>query len=237
MPLRAVIFVKTLLVRQPIAQSLGALDFQVVESASLPAVVSVLDQAAPVLVVMDADGMAREWRLVASALGAKRGAIGLVLVASRFGFDDAHDAMALKVAGVIMKPFRREEHAPKLLDIALRMMNLKARRSSPRFTLPPSEGAAVSLSRPEGDEAVPLKNIAEGGALIEKALAPGDFVPLATVSWGDARMETSLDVIHAAGGAAGVHFSRVFAGAPKFMKAIEERLSRAVGHQGKKRKW
>jgi DNA-binding NarL/FixJ family response regulator len=229
MPLRVVIFGKTLLVRQPIAQSLGALDFQVFESASLPDVVAGLDMTAPVLIVMDADGMAREWRLIASTLGAKRGASALVLVTSRFGFDDAHDAMALKVAGVIVKPFRREEHTPRLLDIALRQANRKARRGSPRFSLTPSDAASVDSQT--------VRNIAEGGALIETTLEPGRFVPLATMTWGDSRLETSLDVIHATGGAAGVHFSRVLAGASKFLRALEERRSRALGPQGKKRKW
>ena len=229
MPLRVVIFGKTLLVRQPIAQSLGALDFQVFESASLPEVVSGLEMTAPVLVVMDADGIAREWRLVASALGAKRGAIALVLVASRFGFDDAHDALALKVAGVIVKPFRREEHTPRLLDIALRQANLKARRESPRFSLTPADAVTV--------ESHPARNIAEGGALVQTSLEPGGFVPLATVAWGEARMETSLDVVHAGGGASGVRFSRVLSGAPKVMRMLEERRSRALGPQGKKRKW
>ena len=120
MSLRAAILGKILLVRQPIAQSLRAMDFEAFESSDFAEVISALDLTSPSLIVMDADGMSREWRMLAAGLGGKQGAAALVLVTSRFSFDDAHDAMALKVAGVIVKPFRSDQHAARLLDLALR---------------------------------------------------------------------------------------------------------------------
>ena len=242
--MRAVILGKILLVRQPIAQSLSALDFEVFESPSFAEVVSNLGLTAPSLIVMDADGMSQEWRTLAAGQGAKRRAAALVLVTSRFSFNDAHDAMALKVAGVIMKPFRSDPHTPRLLDLALRQMNIRARRSSPRFAVPANMDAVLRLSEPGGKDAFPLKNISEGGAAIDagsgSASSPietGTFIPSVDISWGEVRLEAAIDVVYKDEHTAGVRFSRLFDGAPKFLRALKERHARAMGPQGIKRKW
>lgn len=244
MSLRVVILGKILLVRQPIAQSLGALDFEVFESSDLAEVVSNLDLTAPSLIVMDADGMAREWRLLAGSLGAKQGAAALVLVTSRFSFDDAHDALALRVAGVVVKPFRREEHSARLLDLALRKMNVRPRRASPRFAVPAAMNAVLRLPESEGGAVFPLKNIGEGGAAIDvetaragPALDPGGFVPSADLSWGEVQLETAVDVVYREKNVAGIRFSRIFDGAPRLFRALKERQARALGPEEKKRKW
>ena len=244
MSLRVVVLGKILLVRQPIAQSLGALDFEVFESSDFEVVMAHLDSTAPSLVVMDADGMSREWRALAAGLGARQGAAACVLVTSRFSFDDAHDALALRVAGVIMKPFRREEHTPRLLDLALRKMNVRARRESPRFAVPAALSAVLRLPVSDGEDVFPLKNIAEGGATIDteagtagSSLAPGSFVPLATLSWGEVKLEAELSVVHREANAGGVRFSRFFDGAPKLLRALEERHVKALGPRGRRRKW
>lgn len=244
MSLRAVILGKILLVRQPIAQSLSALDFEAFESSDFAEVFSNLDFSSPSLIVMDADGMSREWRMLAAGLGAKQGAAALVLVTSRFSFDDAHDAMALRVAGVIVKPFRSEQHTARLMDLALRQMNIRARRSSPRFAIPATMDAEIRLSEPGGKDVFHLKNIAEGGATIDTGagsvgslIDPGTFIPLATLSWGEVQLEAAIDVIHKGKHTAGIRFSRIFDGAPKLLRALKERQSKAIGPQGIKRKW
>lgn len=243
MSLRVVILGKILIVRQPIAQSLGALDFETFESSSLAEVIARLDFISPSLIVMDTDGMSREWRMLAAALGPKKGAASLVLVTSRFSFDDAHDAMALKVAGVIVKPFRSDQHTARLLDLALRQMNVRARRSSPRFATPAATNAVLRLSESGGENIFPLKNIAEGGATINteagsvgSSLDPGSFVPLATLSWGEVQLEAAVDVMYRERNSAGIRFSRIFEGAPKLLRVLKERRARELG-QGKGRKW
>ena len=244
MSLRVVVLGKILLVRQPIAQSLGALDFEVFESSDPAEVVSNLDLTAPSLIVMDADGMAREWRLLAGSLGARQGAAGLVLVTSRFGFDDAHDAMALRVAGVIVKPFRREEHTERLLDLALRKMKVGARRASPRFAIPASMNAVLRFPESECGDAFPVKNIGKGGAAVDvgtarlgTSLDPGRFVPSADLLWGEVELEAAVDIVYREKNAAGIRFSRIFDGAPRLLRALKERQARALGPGEKRRKW
>ncbi len=244
MPLKAIVLGKTLLVRQPIAQSLAALDFQVIEAPDVAAVTTSLDLTTPSLIVMDADGMAREWRMLAAGLNARKGATALVLVTSRFSFDDVHEAMALGVAGVIVKPFRREEHTARLLDLALKKMRIKARRSAPRFAIPDATRAVLMSLRSDNEEAFEIRNIAEGGAklIVESterggAFEAGGFVPLATLTWGEMKVEVSVDVVYRKEESAGVRFSRFFDGQHKLARALEERHVRALGAQVRKRKW
>lgn len=244
MPLRAVILGKILLVRQPIAQALSALDFETFEFSDYAELVSHLDLTSPSLIVMDADGMSREWRALAAGLGARPRAAALVLVTSRFSFDDAHDAMALKVAGVIVKPFRGDQHTPRLLDLALRQVKIRARRASPRFAVPPGMNAVLRLSEPGAASAFPLKNISEGGAEVDLESAragslpdAGTFVPSADIIWGDVQFEAAIDVVHRDEHTAGIRFSRLFDGVPKFLRALKERHDKAAGSQGIKRKW
>ena len=178
----------------------------------------------------DADGMSQEWRVLAAGLGGKQRAAALVLVTSRFSFDDAQDATALKVAGVIVKPFRSEQHSSRLLDLALRQAGIRTRRLFPRFTIPESAHAELGLSWSGGEDVFPLKNISEEGATIDLSLAhvgslfdTGSFFPLATLSWGDVQLEAAIDVIHSDSHSAGIRFSRIFKGAPRFLRALKER--------------
>ncbi len=244
MSLKVVVLSKTLLVRQPIAQSLAPLDFQVHESSDLSDVVARLNILAPALIVMDADGMAREWRMLAAGLGASRGGVALVLLTSRFGFDDAHEAMGLKVAGVIVKPFRREEHTARILDLTLRKMGIRAKRAAPRFLIPEEMRPRLQYALSGSEEILPVKNVSEGGAAVrreaagsEAGFSPGAFIPSATLSWGEVTVDLAVEVAHRGQDVVGLRFSRIFEGKSKFLRALEERYARALGEQGKKQKW
>ena len=222
---------------------MSALDFQVIECTELTEARTALDAGATALVVMDADGQAREWRALAAGVAAEHPTTAVVLLASRFGFEDAHQAMALKVAGVILKPFRKEEHTPLLLDMALRRMNLWARRSSPRLRL--SETMAATLKDDEhGNLQFQIRNIAEGGAGVTtesdpqwSGLAPGASFPVAVLSLGDSTIELSVTCIYSTDGTAGVRFSRFYDSPRKLLALLEERRVRALGIGGRKRKW
>jgi DNA-binding NarL/FixJ family response regulator len=232
------------LVRQPIVQSLSALGIAVREFTDLGEAVSRLNDLSPDLMVVDADGMARRWRTLAAGLGSVRGGIGLVLLASRFSFADAHDAQALRVAGVIMKPYRREEHAARLLEAVLARKGLRPRRLTPRVTLTEAEDAHLELSLPSGEEHLLVRDIAEGGIAVvasspaaATALVEGEHFPSATLSWGALRRELSFEVVHASDGIAGLRFIRVLEGWPQLARILGERLARALGRIERKRRW
>ena len=244
MSLQVVVQAATHLVRQPIAQSLSALGIQVREFADLGEVVARLNDLSPDLIVMDADGMARRWRTLAAGLGGARGRTGLVLLAGRFSFADAHDAQALGVSGVIVKPYRGEEHAARLLDAALARRDLRPRRAAPRILLPDGEGAVFELSLPSGEERLPVTNIGEYGVAVaattpaaSAALTEGEHFPSASLVWGALRLELSFDVVHATEGIAGLRFDRVLEGWPQLARALGERLARATSPSERKRRW
>ena len=232
------------LVRQPIVQSLSALGISVREFTDLGEAVARLNDLSPDLIVMDADGMARRWRALAASLGGARGGVGLVLLAGRFSFEDAHDAQALGVAGVIVKPYRPEEHAARLLDAALARRDLRPRRLAPRLPLPDGEGAFFELSLPSGEERLPVRNIAEGGVAVaastpaaSAALTEGEHFPSASLVWGALQLELSFDVAHATAGIAGLRFIKVLEGWPQLARTLGERLARAAGPLERKRRW
>jgi DNA-binding NarL/FixJ family response regulator len=244
MPLQVVVQAATHLVRQPIAQSLSALGISVREFTDLGEVVARLNDLSPDLIVMDADGMARRWRTLAAGLGGARGRAGLVLLAGRFSFTDAHDAQALGVSGVIVKPYRGEEHAARLLDAALARRDLRPRRAAPRILLPDGEVAVFELSLPSGEERLPVRNIAEGGIGVatvttaaNAALTEGERFPAASLVWGSVRLELSFDVAHATAGTAGLRFLKAWEGWPQLARALGERLARAAGPSERKRRW
>jgi len=240
MPLNAVVIGKTLLVRQPIAQSLETLDFHVIEASQVSETPPIFQVSMPALVVMDVDGMAREWRMLAAGLSARTGGSALVLLASRFNFDDVHDAQGLHVAGVIVKPFRREEHTERLIDLALRQRQLKPKRSAPRFAVPKDTKAELRIGQAGRVELFPVTNIGEGGAKImgESGWEPEQGGPPVTLSWGSVQLEASIELVHRQRDGAGIRFARIFDGAPKLGRALDERRARAFGPLGrKKRKW
>ena len=189
---------------------------------------------------MDVDGMAREWRMLAAGLRARPEGSALVLLASRFNFDDVHDAQGLRVAGVIVKPFRREEHTERLIDLALRQRRLKPKRFAPRFAVPKDTKAELRVGQAGGVELFPVMNIGEGGAKImgESGWAPEQDAPPVTLSWGSVQLEASIEMVHRQNDGAGIRFVRIFDGATRMTRALEERQARALGLRGrKKRKW
>ena len=144
----------------------------------------------------------------------------------------------------MVKPFRREEHTARLLDLALRKMKVRARRASPRFAVPATMNAVLSLSHSDGGEVFPVKNVAEGGAAIatetpgaRSLLDPGRFVPMATLSWGEVQLEAACDIVYLGSNTAGIRFSRIFDGAARLLRALKERQARALGPQETRRKW
>ena len=68
-------------------------------------------------------------------------------------------------------------------------------------------------------------------------LEAGAFVPSADISWGDVQLETAIDVVYRDEHTAGIRFSRIFEGGPRFLRALKERLAGTAGPQGMKRKW
>ena len=91
--------------------------------------------------------MQRHWRAIARAalLGPRR--VPLVLLTGSFGFDDAHDALALGVASVILKPFRPSEHTLRLYDLVLKQKGVRVPAAASRALSCPKSCRRGSTTR------------------------------------------------------------------------------------------
>ncbi len=244
MPLSVVVQSPAHLVRQPVAQSLAALGLSVREFADLGEAVTRLNELSPDLVVVDADGAGRQWRALAAGLGGAGARVGVVLLAGRVSFDDAHDAQSLGISLIIKKPFRGAEHATRIVDAALARRGMRARRAHPRCRLDGTTDAVLEIALPEGDERLPMWDISIVGAGVavataeaRAALRAGEYFPAATIDWGEAHLVLSFRVSHVTGDVAGLQFISVADGAPRLAHALADRFARAIGALENRHRW
>ena len=244
MPLSVVVQSPAHLVRQPVAQSLAALGLMVREFADLGEAVARLNEIAPDLFVVDADGAPRQWRTLVAGLGGALGRVGVVLLSGRVSFDDAHDAQSLGISGIIKKPYRGTEHATRIVDAALARRGLRARRSHPRCRLDGTTDAVLEVELPAGAERFALWDISNVGAGVaaataeaREALHAGEYFPAASLDWGEAHLVLSLRVAHVTGEVAGVQFISVTDGAPRLAHALADRFARAIDPREKRNRW
>ena len=228
----------THLVRQSLSQCLAPLGFEVREYSDPAELVSQLNRFSPDMIVIDADGLERAWRALALGLRAGRKPIALVLLASRFTLEDAHEALAAGVDGMILKPYEKE-NTRRLVDLWLRCRGLRARRSTPRFQ-PPKDLAAVLRYRGTSDWAdAEVLNLSEDGVAVsgqDLPLRPA-LVPSATLRLGEAESTLTLQAVHQEGGIAGFRLVLVQDGKAALARLLEQLFGRTFGSEGKKGKW
>ncbi len=242
MPFDVIVLAGTHLVRQQLGHCLVPLGARIREFAAAEELLPRIESLPADLLVMDADGMGRSWRLPARA-AQLRGSPPVVLLGARFGFDEAHDALALGVSAVVLKPFRREEHTGRLYDLVLKHRRIKPRRSEPRFVL--DDGAPVRLDYQDrdGEGSGLVAEANRGGISVavasgrEDRLPAGSFVPEATLSVGDTVAHLSAHVVHRADDRAGLRVHEWGEGRQKMLRLFEELASRAFGARRDKRKW
>ena len=234
-----VIVANTHLIRQALSQSLQPLGFKVHEFAEAAAAIAKLNALAPDLFVLDVDGAGRAWRPLAAGLQAS--AVTIVLLAGRFGLEDAHEALAAGVAGVILKPFQKETTV-RLVELLLKRRGLRPRRAAPRFV--PPQDALLQYRGLGRWERASVHNLAEGGLAV--ALAGPDaqpgvnrnaLIPSATLQIGSAEAVVSLQGVHRSPGIAGLSLVRFLEGKGTVTHLLAQLHARVFGPLGKKRKW
>ena len=229
----------THLVRQSLSQCLVPLGFQVREFSDPAELVSQLNRFSPDLIVIDADGMERAWRTLASGLHAGAKPIALVLLASRFSIEDAHEALAAGVNGMILKPYEKES-TRRLLELWLRCRGLRAKRASPRFRPPQELGARLRYQGASDWENAEVRNLSEGGVAVSSYRdmpRHSSLLPTATLRLGEAESTLVLQGVHQGGEIAGFRLTLVQDGRAAFVRLLEQLFARAFGSHGKKGKW
>jgi DNA-binding NarL/FixJ family response regulator len=238
------VLASTHLVRQSIVQSVVPLGFRYHEFGDLTELVLGVNKVAPQLVVADIDGLEGKWRALAAALRGSQQRVALLLLAGRFGFDEAHEALALGVAGMILKPFRKEDHTARLSDLFLRSMGLRPRRAAPRFVPPEEAFASLRYTGPRGEERAAVADISLGGlgvrvsgAAAEEGSAPGAGLSRAALLLAEGEVPLSLQVVHRSEARLGLRLLRMPEGRAAFLRLVEAQHSRAFGAGGKRTRW
>ncbi len=237
-----IVLASTHLVRQQLGHCLAPLGARIREFATPAKLLPRFDSLPADLLVMDADGMGRAWRLPARA-AQLRGSPPVVLLGARFGFDEAHDALALGVSAAVLKPFRREEHTRRLYDLVLKHKRIRPRRSEPRFALDEGGAARLDYQDRTGEGSGLVAEANRGGLSLAVAgsrgdrLPAGSFVPEATLSIGDTEARLSAHVVHRADDRAGLSVHEWGEGRQRVLRLFDELASRAFGGRRDKRKW
>jgi CheY-like chemotaxis protein len=226
----------THLVRQTLSQCLSPLGFTVKEYSEPAGLLSQINRLAPELIVIDVDGLERVWRVFTAGLRGGEKAITVVLLASRFDLEDAHEALAAGVAGVILKPYAKE-NTRRLLELWLRRQGLRARRSAPRFRPPGELDSWLRYRTPAGWVSAPIRNLAEEGIAVDGAASEERLVPTATLRLGEAEATLSLFRAHSTEGVTGFRLVKVLDGRPGLARLLEQTQLRVFGAERKKGKW
>jgi CheY-like chemotaxis protein len=236
---RAVVVAITHLVRQIVGPCLAPLGGELHEFSDLEGLVPRINAIEPELVVMDIDGTGRQWRSIAAALRGGPRPAPLVLLAGRFGFDDAHEALALGVAAVILKPYRREEHTERLYDLVLKGRGVRPRRREPRMVLPQGRAPRMDFEEADGRGSAEVRDISSQGV----GVAPGQgldmnaFVPHAQVTIRDQEVGFSARVVRRTADHAGLRVIGWEKGRQHWIRLLDELHTRAFGAGRAKRKW
>ncbi len=238
------ILAPTHIVRQSVAQALAPLGFLTGEFTDLAELALGVNRIAPRLVVVDIDGLEGRWQALAAALRGSPQRPALILLAARFGFEEAHEALALGVAGMILKPFRKEDHTARLSDLFLKSLDLHPRRAAPRF-VPPRDGPAyLRYQGPRGEQKAELAGLSLGGLSIrapmaaaekvfQRGLAPGRM----TLLLERAEVPLSVQVIHGDAETIGLRILRLYGGRAAFLRVVAAQHARAFGAGGKRNRW
>lgn len=238
------VLASTHLVRQSVTQPLAPLGFLTREFTDLAELALGVNRIAPRLVVLDADGLEGRWRALAAALRGSPQRPALVLLASRFGFEEAHEALALGVAGMILKPFRREDHTARLSDLILQSLDLHPRRAAPRF-VPPRDGPLyLRYQGLRGEQRAELTGLSLGGLSIRAPRTAAETVFRRGLDLGrmsllleGAEVPLSVQVIHREAETIGLRILRLYGGRAVYLRVVAAQHARAFGAGGKRNRW
>ncbi len=229
----------THLVRQSLSQCLSPLGFRVSEFSDPAELVSRLNKISPDMIVIDADGLERAWRALAAGLRAGEKAIAIVLLGSRFSLDDAHEALAAGIAGMILKPYEKE-NTRRLVELWLQSRGLRARRAAPRFQPPQDQESWLRYRESSEWVNVEVRDLSEEGLGVTgfpEVRRAVSIIPLATLKLGEAESTVTLQRVHQRAEAAGFRLVLIQAGKAGVVRLLAQLFARVFGTMGKKGKW
>ena len=104
-------------IRRSFLESYSLLGYEVTAAQDIVEVIRELNNLDPDHVIMDIEGLPRQWKVVAAGLKLAQKDISVVLLAATMTAEQANEAAFLGVAGVIIKPFQPEFHLKRVYDL------------------------------------------------------------------------------------------------------------------------
>ena len=246
MNMNIVVISKLHLIRQSLMQRLKSLGFNVYLFSDIQEFLPRFNLVNPDIILMDGDGAEKEWKLLAKGLSNVKKIIIFILLISAISIDSANEAIALGIAGIILKPFNPEEHIKKIMEIVHKNRSHELKRSAPRFYPDIEDRGTLSFFDSEKKEPVnfTLINISRRGALlhlinplVKEELQPGYRIPDAELKLHSIELDVSCTVVHRYGQYIGVLFENIHTGKSQLYRYIETLDNNIFGTVRLKGKW
>lgn len=226
-------------IRRSFLESYSLLGYEVTAAEDIVEVIRELNTLDPDHVVMDIEGLPRQWKVVAAGLKLAQKDISVVLLAAAMTAEQANEAAFLGVAGVIIKPFQPEFHLKRVYDLI--HAGGGGKRVYPRFYA----GGVFDGSLEYHSEATnklhlfELVNVSEAGAAVrtrDLAAAP-ELQPSAPIAAATLRIDAeqfrlSAQVAFRKQGLIGLAFREIKTGKANFLRLIQRLSLKAFGISG-----
>jgi DNA-binding response OmpR family regulator len=230
------------LVRQGISGRLALLGASVREYQETSAALRILHEVIPEIMVIDVEDAAWSWRPLLTELASTQRNVRVVLLARRMGIDEASEAKHLGVAGVILKPFREEEHMGRLFELLCEVQGARRRRANLRYYLEPESqpmltmpGALSTLYR--------VVNVSRGGACVASSkeglreLEDGKGEVAARLAIGGVHVAVACNVVYRAHELTGLRFVSTTSGRAELVEHLAALQGRIFGSKKVRGPW
>jgi CheY-like chemotaxis protein len=230
------------LIRQGIAGRLALLGATVREYADSTSALKILTEVVPDIMILDVDDAVWSWRPLVESLSLAQHTVHVVLLARRMGIDEAAVAKRLGVAGVILKPFREEEHMGRLFGLMNEGRRAAPRRSQPRYYPEPESHSLLTLPGPLS-ALYRIVNISLGGVCVARPESglreleelPGDVA--VRLSTGGVHLGVTCRVSHRSDEAIGLQFRAMSSGRLDFIEHMGSLQNRVFGPRRVRGPW
>jgi DNA-binding response OmpR family regulator len=233
-------------IRKAFLDSYSLLGYEVKVTEDILEVIRELNYLEPDQVILDVDGLARKWKILAAGLRGAQKKITLILLVSSMNLEQANEALMLGVSGIIVKPFLREFHLKRVYNIIHRKLRAEGKRIYPRFYAGTVFDGALTVRSPTTGQlhVFELINVSEIGVAVrtrDLAVAPelqrGAMLEDALLRIDNQEFLVSAQVAFRQQGLLGIGFQRIKKGKANFLRFIQKLSLKAFGISGIKGKW
>ncbi|MBA7706860.1 hypothetical protein ES703_115718 [subsurface metagenome] len=133
MRFNVIVISKLNLFRLSLLKKFKTLGFNVSTFSGIREPIQRLNRLNPDVVIFDEDDAGQGWKTCISGLKRARKKIIFILVVKDISINQANEAVALGVSGIILKPFDPEKDIKKILATINKKYSISPKRSSPRF--------------------------------------------------------------------------------------------------------